>query len=115
MKMYKKYKQDKEKEIVLLKLAHNFERREMDDEAEKTYLKCTKFNIAEAFFRLGNLQIKNGRIETGVENLEKANCLNRDNLDIEIKLVYGYSLLDQTTNRALALANAILKRNPDTL
>ena len=49
-----------------MKIASNFELQDFDEEAEKTYLKCTKFNIAEAFYRLGNLQIKNGRIEIGV-------------------------------------------------
>lgn len=87
----------------------------MDDEAEKTYLKCAKYKTAEVFYRLGNLQIRNGKVSTGVENLEKANCIDKQNLEIETKLVYGYSLLDETANRALSLANTILKSNPNSL
>ena len=64
--MYKRYKNTSEKQKILMKIASNFELQDFDEEAEKTYLKCTKFNIAEAFYRLGNLQIKNGRIEIGV-------------------------------------------------
>jgi hypothetical protein len=49
----------------------------MDDEAEKTYLKCAKYKTAEVFYRLGNLQIRNGKVSAGVENLEKANCIDK--------------------------------------
>ena len=88
---------------------------DLDHEAEKTYAKCTKYNNIEAFFKLGCLQIKIGELEKGIQNLEKANCIERYNSKIEIKLVYAYSLVDETTDRALALANNILKRNPQSL
>ena len=87
-----------------------FEKQEKELEAEKTYLKCTKFNNIQAFLRLGALLIKTGRIQSGVENLEKANCLKRDDLEIQNKLVYGYSLNSGTMEKALTLAHTILKK-----
>lgn len=95
-KMYKTYKKDEEKQIILLKIANLFDKQQKYDEAERTFLKCTKFNNAEAFFRLGSLQLKKGEISIGVENLEKANCIKRNDIQIQTKLVYGYSLKEQT-------------------
>lgn len=113
--MYKTFKQEHEKQEVLLKIATLFEMQEKEVEAEKTYLKCTKFNNVEAFLKLGSLLIKNGRVSSGVENLEKANCLKRDNLEIQNKLVYGYSLNEDTMEKALNLAHTILKKEPESL
>jgi hypothetical protein len=42
--------------------------------------------------RLGQLLIRRNRIDEGIENLEKANCIKRFDKEIETKLVYGYSL-----------------------
>lgn len=42
--------------------------------------------------KLGALLLKNGRINSGVENIEKANCIKRNDIQIQNKLVYGYSL-----------------------
>ena len=47
--------------------------------------------------------------------MEKANCIDRYNIKIEIKLVYAYSLTEDLIDRALALANNILKRDPECL
>jgi hypothetical protein len=47
-------------------LAYNFEKQSMFDEAEKTYLKCCKFNNYESFMKLGQLQIRLNKIKNGV-------------------------------------------------
>ena len=66
MSLYKNYKEDNEKEKVLLKIAEIYEMQDLDHEAEKTYAKCTKYNNIEAFFKLGCLQIKIGELEKGI-------------------------------------------------
>ena len=63
--------------MVLLGIAYNFELQKQFDQAEKTYLKCCKYNNAEGFMRLGQLLIRRNRIDEGIENLEKANCIKR--------------------------------------
>ena len=60
--MYKEYKEPKEKEKLLIKIATIFEQQGRMDEATKTYQKCTKMNSAEAFTKLGSLQIKLGKV-----------------------------------------------------
>jgi hypothetical protein len=40
-------------------------------------MKCCKYNNAETFMRLGQLLIRRNRIDEGIENLEKANCIKR--------------------------------------
>ena len=99
----------------MLRIGCNFEKQEKYSEAEKTFLKGTKFNSADAFLFLGNLQLKIGKIEEGVENLEKANCIRRFDIAIENKLVYGYSLREETMDKALKLAPTILKKEPNSL
>lgn len=64
---------------------------------------------------LGELLLRTGRIKSGVDNLEKANCLKRFDLQIESKLVYGYSLRNETMDKALMLAHTILKKEPESL
>jgi hypothetical protein len=80
--MYKRFKGTGEKETLLLKIGGNFEKMGLLAEAEKTYIKCTKYDCTEAFFKLGSFQIRNGKVEMGIENLEKANCVDRHNLKI---------------------------------
>jgi tetratricopeptide (TPR) repeat protein len=99
----------------MLRIGAFYEREEKFGEAERTYLKCTRFNSADAFLSLGNLQLKLGKIDQGVENLEKANCIKRFDIDIENKLVYGYSLREETMDKALKLAHSILKKEPESL
>lgn len=110
LEIYKNFKKDEEKIETLLRIGNIFEKQEKFCEAEKTYLKCSKFNSADAFLSLGNLQLKIGKIEQGVENLEKANCIRRFDIAIENKLVYGYSLREETMDKALKLAHCILKK-----
>lgn len=50
----------------MLKIADIFEKQNKFVEAEKTYLKCTKFNNVSAFFKLGSLLLRIGRIKSGV-------------------------------------------------
>ena len=64
----------------MLRIGHLFEEQGKEAEAQKTYLKCTKFNNATAFLRLGSLLLKMGELGNGIENLEKANCIKRDDL-----------------------------------
>ena len=113
--MYKTFKNESEKQEILLRIAENYEIQGSYDDAEKTYRKCCKLDNARAFMKIGNLLIKRGKIYEGVENLEKANCIERCNIEIETKLVYGYSLREETTDKAFSLANTILKRNPESL
>lgn len=56
-----------------------------------------------------------GKIEEGVENLEEANCLKRFDIKIENKLVYGYSMKEETMDKALTLAHTILRKDPNSL
>lgn len=56
-----------------------------------------------------------GKVDEGVENLEKANCLKRFDSKIENKLVYGYSMKEETMEKALTLAHIILRKDPNSL
>ena len=46
MKLYKKFKKEHLKELIYLGIAYNYELQRKYDEAEITYLKCSKYNNA---------------------------------------------------------------------
>ena len=75
MDIYKKdYKEATTVELkaeALLKIAWVFERSGYLENARKTYDKCLKLGMdIRAFVKLGELQIRMGFIEEGIDNLE---------------------------------------------
>jgi tetratricopeptide (TPR) repeat protein len=101
---------------ALLKIAWVFERSGYLENARKTYDKCLKLGMdIRAFVKLGELQIRMGFIEEGIDNLEKATCILREDEEIKLKLAYGYSMLEMGLGKALAITNEILLKDPTNL
>lgn len=70
---------------------------------------------SQAFVRLGELQIRSGLTEEGIDNLEKATCMVRDDEEIKLRLAYGYSMLEVGLGKALAITNEILLKDSTNL
>lgn len=69
-RQYKEAGTSELKSEILLKIAWVFERSSCLDNARKTYEKCLKLGMnTRAFVKLGELQIRMGLIEEGIDNL----------------------------------------------
>lgn len=100
----------------MLKIAWVFEKTGEIPYAMKTYEKCLKLGSnTKAFVKLGDLQILKGDIELGIDNLEKAVCILRNDEEVKLKLAYGYSMMLNGLSKALSITNEILLKDPTNL